>query len=114
MTISVDLPVLGHRIRHFRLARGLTLSDLGMVVGAAPSQLSLIENGKREPRLTLLTDIADHLGIALNDLLVDEAPDRRSALELEVARIQAGTLYASLGLPVVKPTAGTPTETLEA
>ncbi|WP_345375900.1 helix-turn-helix domain-containing protein [Frondihabitans cladoniiphilus] len=114
MTITVDLATLGHRIRHFRTARGLTLGALGAQVGAAPSQLSLIENGKREPRLSLLTDIAARLGIEVADLLVDEAPDRRSRLELEVARLQAGQLYASLGLPTVKPTSGTPDETLAA
>ena len=46
-----DLATLGQRIRHFRSERGLTLDQLGDAVGVAGSQLSLIENGKREPRL---------------------------------------------------------------
>jgi transcriptional regulator with XRE-family HTH domain len=40
-----DLTTLGHRIRHFRTQRGLTLDDLGERVALAGSQLSLIEIG---------------------------------------------------------------------
>ncbi|TAL45012.1 MAG: XRE family transcriptional regulator, partial [Salinibacterium sp.] len=68
-----DLVTLGQRIRHFRTAAGLTLDQLGEKVGIAGSQLSLLENGRREPRLTLLTAIAGVVGIQLTDLL-DEAP----------------------------------------
>ena len=56
-----DLTTLGQRIRHFRTARGMTLDELGAAVGVAGSQLSLIENGKREPRLSLLRSVAGAL-----------------------------------------------------
>ncbi len=108
-----DLTTLGHRIRHFRGRAGLTLDQLGERVGLAGSQLSLIENGKREPRLSILTAIGDVLGVELSELLRSEAPDRRAALEIALAKAQAGPLYSSLGLPAVKATRGTPTETLE-
>ena len=111
---SADIATLGHRIRHFRSAKGLTLDELGAEAGVAGSQLSLIENGKREPRLTLLQHIASALGVELADLLTNEAPNSRAALEIELARAQRGSLYGSLGLPSVKPTRGTPTETLQA
>ena len=55
---SPDLATLGHRIRHFRGERGLTLDQLGDAVGMAGSQLSLIENGKREPKLSTLDALA--------------------------------------------------------
>jgi transcriptional regulator with XRE-family HTH domain/predicted transcriptional regulator len=111
---DIDVATLGHRIRHFRTRRGLTLDELGAAVGVAASQLSLIENGKREPRITLLSTLAAALGVQAADLLAAEAPDERAALEIELARAQRSTLYASLGLPSVKPTKGTPTETLRA
>ena len=113
LTTTGDLATLGHRIRHFRTGKSLTLEALGERVGAAPSLLSLIENGKREPRLSLLQRIADALGVQLADLLSEEAPNSRAAIEIELARVQRGTLYRSLGLPEVKATRGTPTETLE-
>ena len=68
-----DLHTLGQRIRHYRVAGGKTLDELGTLVGIAGSQLSLMENGKREPRLSLLTRIAETLGIQVADLLSEEA-----------------------------------------
>ncbi|AYG04216.1 helix-turn-helix transcriptional regulator [Gryllotalpicola protaetiae] len=111
---NVDLVTVGRRIRHFRTARGLTLDQLGAKVEAAPSQLSLVENGRREPKLSLLRALAAALEVELSELISDEAPDARSALEIELTRAQASVLYASTGLPVVRPTRGTPTEVLEA
>jgi Predicted transcriptional regulator len=110
---GTDLATIGHRIRHFRGQRGLTLDQVGASTGLAASQLSLIENGRREPKLSALQAIANALEVDLATLLKNEAPDGRAALELELAKAQRGSLYASLGLPVVKPTRGTPTETLE-
>ena len=54
LTQELDLIAFGQRLRHLRKQRGLTLSDLGERVSRAPSQLSLLENGKREPKLSLL------------------------------------------------------------
>ena len=56
-----DLVTLGQRLRHFRNAAGLTLDQLGERVGVAGSQLSLMENGRREPRVTLLSSLAEAL-----------------------------------------------------
>lgn len=113
-TGDIDVATLGHRIRHFRTRRGMTLDELGAAAGVAASQLSLIENGKREPRISLLSSLASALAVQPADLLSSEPPDERAALEIELARAQRGSLYASLGLPPVKPTKGTPTETLQA
>lgn len=109
-----DLVTLGQRIRHFRAAVGLTLDQLGERVGIAGSQLSLIENGKREPRLSLLTSIAAVTGIQLADLLDEAPPSKRAALEIELDRAQRSTIYASLGLPAIRAAKGTSDETLEA
>ncbi|WP_308796829.1 helix-turn-helix domain-containing protein [Agromyces silvae] len=109
---SADLAILGQRIRHFRGERGLTLDQVGEAVGLAGSQLSLIENGKREPKLSVLDALAAALGVELSALLAREAPSPRAALELELARAQASPLYASLGLPSIKPGRGVGDETL--
>jgi transcriptional regulator with XRE-family HTH domain len=108
-----DLITLGQRIRHFRTARGWTLDQLGDRVGVAGSQLSLIENGRREPRVTLLTAIAAELGVGLATLLDSTAPSPRSALEIELERAQRSPHYASLGLPVVRPARTMPDDILE-
>src|SRR3712207_3682895 len=109
----MDLLTVGRRIRHFRHGRSLTLEQLGTSSGLAGSQLSLIENGRREPRLSQLQSIAAALGVELAQLLTDEAPDPRAALEIELERAQQGTLYSSLGLPRVPATRALPQDVLE-
>lgn len=109
-----DLVTLGQRIRHFRTNAGLTLDQLGERVGIAGSQLSLMENGRREPRLTLLSAISGAVGVQLSDLLDEAPPSKRAALEIELDRAQRGSVYASLGLPAIRPAKGTSDETLEA
>ena len=108
-----DLITLGRRIRHARTARGLTLEALGERIGSAPSLLSLVENGRREPRLTLLRTIADALDVRLGDLLADEPPSRRAELEIALERAQRGPLFGALGLPAVRPSQKLPMPVLE-
>lgn len=109
-----DLATLGHRMRHFRTAAGLTLDELGAAVGVAGSQLSLMENGRREPRLSLLTAIAQRLGIPVSELLDERPPTRRAALEIELDQAQDSAAYAELGLPSIRPGRAVSDETLEA
>jgi len=111
---SPDLAILGQRIRHFRTERALTLDQLGEAIGLAGSQLSLIENGKREPKLSVLNALSAALDVDLSELLAREAPSPRAALELELARAQASPLYARLGLPAIRPGRGVSDETLRA
>ena len=101
-----DLSTLGHRIRHFRTRAGLTLEELGDLTGTAPSQLSMVENGRREPRLSLLEAIAAALKVTAADLLSAEPPSPRASLEIELERAQASPAYRELGLPLLRPGRG--------
>lgn len=109
----IELKTLGHRIRHHRIERGLTLDELGAAVGVAGSQLSLIENGKREPKLTLLQAIASETGTTVNDLISSEPPNRRAALEIELERSQQSYSFMQLGIPPIKVTKGLSDEAIE-
>ncbi|MGG7465715.1 MULTISPECIES: helix-turn-helix domain-containing protein [unclassified Plantibacter] len=111
---AADLVTLGHRIRHFRTARALTLDAVGAEAGIAASQLSLIENGKREPKLSVLHAIAQTLGVEVADLLAKQAPNPRAALEIELERLQRSPLYTGLALPAVKPSKGMTDDALQA
>lgn len=101
-TAALNRMLLGKRIKHFRTSAGFTLDQLGERVGVVGSQLSLIENGKREPRLSLLQAIASELGVDPTELLKQEAPDVRSALEIELERAQLTPSYKQLQLPHVR------------
>ncbi|ACQ81844.1 transcriptional regulator, XRE family [Beutenbergia cavernae DSM 12333] len=105
---------VGRRIRHFRTERRLTLDDLARLTGSAASQLSLVENGRREVRVSLLQQIARALDVSPADLLEAEPPTRRAALEIALEEAQRGSLYATLGLPAVRASKRLPTEALEA
>ena len=109
----LDPLVLGKRLRFYRASQGLTLRELGAKVGHQAPYLSMIETGKREPRLSLVNDLAAALEIEPADLLESEPPDRRSMLELAVQRAQEEPLYTGLGLPVLKPSRKVPDAALE-
>src|SRR5436190_14015092 len=85
---GLDLATFGQRLRHLRRQRGLTLAELGERVGRAPSQLSLLENGKREPKLSLLQALAMALAVPVEELLQKEAPSRRAQLEIALEDAQ--------------------------
>ncbi len=110
---GIHLTTLGHRIRHHRLASGFTLDELGAVVGVAGSQLSLIENGKREPKLSLLQAIAQATGTEVTDLISGEPPNRRAALEIELERAQESPVFRQLGISPVRVTKGMSDDTIE-
>src|SRR5690606_36226086 len=110
---GIHLTTLGHRIRHHRLEKGFTLDELGATVGVAGSQLSLIENGKREPKLSLLQAIADATGTEVSDLISGEPPNRRAALEIELDRAQSSSVFRQLGVAPVCVTKGMSDETIE-
>ncbi|MRG59479.1 helix-turn-helix domain-containing protein [Agromyces sp. CFH 90414] len=95
---TVDALTLGRRIRDRRTARGMTLGELAQAIDRAPSQVSAIENGKREPRLSMLRTIALALGTTVDELLRPDAPSERAALEIAVERAQRGPVFQALGL----------------
>src|SRR5687768_11387156 len=113
LTQELDLIAFGQRLRHLRKQRGLTLSDLGSRVSRAPSQLSLLENGKREPKLSLLKSLATALNVPVEELLRRQPPNRRAQLEIALEEAQRDPLYAGLGLPRLKVSARVPNDVLE-
>ena len=95
----LDQLTIGRRIRELRTSRGMTLDALSSAIGRAPSQLSIIENGRRELKIGELQKLSRALGVSLDALLEPEAPSKRAALEIALERAQRGPLYATLGLP---------------
>jgi len=104
--------VLGRRVRHYRNEAGLTLDQLGEMVGKPAPYLSLLENGKKEPRVNLVIEIAQALGVEMADLFDLEPPTRRDALEIALIRAQESSLFETLHLPTIKPSAKVDNQTL--
>ena len=112
-TEGLDLAMFGQRLKHARRAKGLTLADLGAKVGRTPSVLSLIENGKREPRLSLVEQLAAALGVPVTELLKKQPPSRRAQLEIALEQAQHDPSYTALGLPELRVGTRVPTDVLE-
>ena len=112
-TEGLDLATFGQRLRHARRARGLTLAELGARVNRTPSVLSLIENGKREPRLTLVEQLATALSVPVAELLKKQPPSRRAQLEIALDQAQRDPSYRALGLPSLRVGTRVPSDVLE-
>src|SRR6201995_434127 len=110
---GIDLVTFGQRLRHLRRAQGLTLTELGERVGRAPSALSRLENGRREPKLTLIEQLATALSVPVSELLSRQPPSRRAQLEIALADAQQDPSYRRLGLPPLKVGTRVPTDVLE-
>ena len=111
---EVDSLTIGRRIRQLRTERGMTLDELASAGARAPSQLSMIENGRREPKLTQLRTIARALGTTLDALLESEPLDERSTLEIALERAMRGQTFQALGIPPFRIGKTMPNEALAA
>ncbi|HEY6629182.1 MAG TPA: helix-turn-helix domain-containing protein [Acidimicrobiia bacterium] len=111
-TQQLDPLVLGRRLRHHRKLRGMTLDQLGAAVGKPAPYLSLLENGKKQPRVNLVLDLATALEVDVADLLDPRPPNHRDALEISLLKSQESAFFEALNLPSVRPTSRMDTETL--
>lgn len=111
---EVDAITLGRRIRARRTQRGMTLEQLAKALDRAPSQVSAIENGKREPKLSTLRTIAGALGTTLDDLVEGDAPSERAALEIGLEHAMRGSTFQTLGIRPFRIGKSVPNEVLDA
>ena len=63
-------------MRLLRKKRGMTMKELGELVGVAEITISTYETGKREPPLDTLCQIADVLDVSLDMLVRGKEKDR--------------------------------------
>lgn len=98
MTGDDDILTIGRRIRQLRTDRGLTLDELATIVECAPSQMSMIENGRREPKLSFLSKVASALGVSVDALLETAPLGDRALLEIALERAMNGHTFSALGI----------------
>ena len=68
----------GEKLRALRKKRGLTLIDLGTMLGVYHTHVSQLETGRRTPNAAMILKIADIFGVSTDVLM-------RDALELDEA-----------------------------
>lgn len=111
---EVDALTIGRRIRQLRTARGMTLEQLATEIDRAPSQVSMIETGKREPKLTQLQAIARALDTTIDQILAEAPLDERSGMEIAVERAMKGQTFQALGIAPFRIAKTVPDEALRA
>ena len=98
---AIDLMNYGKAIRIVRAARGLTQRELAGRLTIGPSQLSLVEAGKRRPSIGVLDEIASAMQVPphLLTVLASEPDD----IEKRIDPTQLAELATSLLELLVKP-----------
>lgn len=71
-------------VRRFRLEKGWNQNELAFHADLAPSVISLVETGRREPNATTLRKLADALGVDIPDLFERGDSPKASASSPEV------------------------------
>ena len=70
----LDYYVIGSRVRHYRLQRGITQETLAFQVNSSAAYISRIERGQKKPSLEKLFEIAEVLHVTINDFVYISPP----------------------------------------
>jgi transcriptional regulator with XRE-family HTH domain len=69
-------PAFGQRMAAFRVAKGLSQTQLGEAIGMDRGLVAYYERAARNPSLELVQKIADFFGVSVGELLNDTAKTR--------------------------------------
>ncbi len=72
------------KLKELRKEKGISLKELGSIIGAAESTMSLYENGKRQPDYETLLKLAEYFGVTVDYLLRGENATERLPEELVI------------------------------
>ena len=87
MDNNIDLKQIGQRLRSTRLDRGLSQEDLAFESGVAVSNISDIELGKKDIRISTFIHIIEALGISADEVLRANVPHVNAMYQKEFASL---------------------------
>ena len=82
---QVRKKTLGQVLKHQRLGLGLTQRELALRLGVKASHIAYLEAGRRRPSLSLLSRLADVLGLKKEPLFLLAHPEARELIGAERA-----------------------------
>ena len=85
--MEIDYQAIGIRIRRFRKEKGLTQQMLAERSKQEPSNISHIERGATKLGLPTIVNIANALGVSVDDLLCDSLAKSDGVFEREAAEL---------------------------
>lgn len=92
---------LGNRIKSLRKAINLSLMELSDRAGCSASYLSMVENSKVDPSISKLKQIAEGLGITINDLFRDES--RKDVIIRKADRVKIAFPQSKTDIEILTP-----------
>lgn len=85
--MELDYRAIGKRIKIARIKADVTQERLAETIEISPTHLSNIETGTTRVSLTTLVNLANALGITVDDLLCDSVIRARHQIEADIAII---------------------------
>ena len=87
MDSNIDLKQIGQRLRSTRLDRGLSQEDLSFESGVAVANISDIELGKKDIRISTFIHLIEALGVSADEILRANVPHVNVILQKEFATV---------------------------
>lgn len=94
--MELDYQAIGVRIRRLRKAQGLTQQTLAEKSNQEPSNISHIERGATKLSLPTIVNIANALGVTVDDLLCDSLTASSSPYERVASDILSDCTHREL------------------
>lgn len=94
--MELDYQAIGIRIRRFRKEQGFTQQVLAELSYQEPSNISHIERGATKLGLPTIVNIANALGVSVDDLLCDSIKSSHNAFERDVSDILSDCTHQEL------------------
>ena len=87
MDKNIDLKQIGQRLRSTRLDRGLSQEDLSFESGVAVANISDIELGKKDIRISTFVHLIEALDVSADEILRADVPQVNAILQREFATL---------------------------
>ena len=68
--MEVNKRLLGKQIREIRQQKGISQEELAYLADVTPQYISIVENGAKLVSLTVLINIAEGLGVSVDEILI--------------------------------------------
>ncbi len=94
--MEIDYQAIGTRIRRLRKEQGLTQQSLAELSHQEPSNISHIERGATKPSLPTIVNIANALGVTVDDLLCDSLTNDSVSFNKTAERILSDCTHKEL------------------
>jgi transcriptional regulator with XRE-family HTH domain len=86
---------IGARLRKYRLAHGVTITDLAAGAGLSVGFISLVENGKSDLTIGRLTRVLEYFSVNLTDFLKDDETEQLALMPEHVHEHEAERILTS-------------------